>query len=217
MPVLVAGLKSCRFSTRISHSVGECAFGAQPDHYKQAVYMATSQSGTAHKIAEEADTIAGLSERYRSALQGYFAKRVSERSEIDDLVQEVFVRLVRRARGGDLEMAGGYVFVTASSVLNDWLRRRKVRKVSDHVEFREEYHGDVDFSAERVHIGIARLEFATELILELPERTRSVFVMRRLAGLKYKEIAKKLGISVSAVEKHMRKSMVQLLARSRQR
>lgn len=156
-----------------------------------------------------------LSDKFRPSLQRYYAKRVKESAEIDDLVQEVFLRLVKRAQRGDLTIASSYVFVTASSVLNDWLRRGQVRQVSEHTEFREEFHGVEEFSAERVHTGITRLEAATELLLELPERTRSVFVMRRLAGMKYREIAGKLGVSVSAVEKHMKKAVMQLAARAK--
>jgi len=40
---------------------------------------------------------------------------------------------------------------------------------------------------------------ATAVLLELPERTRVIFVLRRLEGMRYLDIAARLGISVSAV------------------
>jgi RNA polymerase sigma-70 factor (ECF subfamily) len=49
--------------------------------------------------------------------------------------------------------------------------------------------------------------------MELPARTRDVFVLRRLEGLPYNEIAKRLGLSVSAVEKHMLRATRHLVAR----
>ena len=108
---------------------------------------------------------------------------------------------------------GGYVFETASSVLMDRLRRRRSHFEADHEAFDSERHGDVDFSPERVLLGKDALVRATAVLLELPERTRVVFVLRRLEGMRYLDIAARLGISVSAVEKHMTRAMAHLVER----
>jgi RNA polymerase sigma factor (sigma-70 family) len=52
------------------------------------------------------------------------------------------------------------------------------------------------------------------VLLELPERTRQIFVLRRLEGLSYFEIGRRLGVSVSAVEKHMQRAVRHLAART---
>ncbi|MGH6781447.1 MAG: sigma-70 family RNA polymerase sigma factor, partial [Sphingomonadaceae bacterium] len=49
---------------------------------------------------------------------------------------------------------------------------------------------------ERVRLGLA----------ELSPRTRQIFLMHRIDGLKYREIADELGITMSAVEKHIAKA-----------
>jgi RNA polymerase sigma-70 factor (ECF subfamily) len=54
------------------------------------------------------------------------------------------------------------------------------------------------------------LHAATLALLRLPERTRTVFILRRLEGMRFHEIASHLGISVSAVEKHMVRAIHQL-------
>jgi RNA polymerase sigma-70 factor (ECF subfamily) len=69
----------------------------------------------------------------------------------------------------------------------------------------------VDFSPEHVLLGRERLARATAVLLELPERTRVIFVLRRLEGMKYLDIAARLGISVSAVEKHMERAVARLM------
>lgn len=48
---------------------------------------------------------------------------------------------------------------------------------------------------------------------ELPPRTRAVFLLHRFDGFKYREIAKRLGISSSSVEKHMMVAIKHVLAR----
>jgi RNA polymerase sigma-70 factor (ECF subfamily) len=49
----------------------------------------------------------------------------------------------------------------------------------------------------------------------LPDRTREIFLMHRVDGLKYDKIAPKLGITESAVEKHMAKAMIFLADRAK--
>jgi RNA polymerase sigma-70 factor (ECF subfamily) len=151
-----------------------------------------------------------LNRSFRPSLQRFFSRRVRNGSEIDDMVQEVFERLLKRGNVGGLEHLGGYVFQTAGSVLNDYLRRRRSHHAESHDEFDEGRHGDVDFSPEHVLLERERLAHATAVLLDLPERTRVIFILRRLEGMKYLDIAARLGISVSAVEKHMERAVARL-------
>ena len=50
-------------------------------------------------------------------------------------------------------------------------------------------------------------DLVSKTIEELPERTREIFLMSRQEGLKYKEIAKKLSVSLKTVEAHMGKAL----------
>ena len=158
-------------------------------------------------------SLEALDARFRAWLDRYFSRRLRDRGEIEDLIQEVFLRLAKRGSLEDVDKVGGYVFETASSVLNDRLRRKRSRHEADHEAFDGQQHGDVDFSPERVLLGKEALVRATAVLLELPERTRMVFVMRRLEGMRYLDIAARLGISVSAVEKHMTRAMAHLVQR----
>jgi RNA polymerase sigma-70 factor (ECF subfamily) len=73
-------------------------------------------------------------------------------------------------------------------------------------------HGDADFSPEDVLLGKERLARATAILLELPERSRVVFGLRRIEDKTNQENAAKHGLSVSAIEKIMLHS-VRYLAR----
>ncbi len=91
-----------------------------------------------------------LNAGFRASLHRYFARRVRDASEIDDMVQQVFERLLKRGDVSNVEHLGGYVFQTASSVFADHLRRRRTRHADALDEFDERNHGDVDFSPEHV-------------------------------------------------------------------
>src|SRR5262249_14851183 len=124
-------------------------------------------------------------------------------AEIEDLVQDVFARMVARNSQDPVEHLGGYILKTASSVLADRARLRSSRGAERHVAFDAELHGEDELDPERVLVGKEDLQAATKALLCLPERTRTVFILRRLEGQRFQDIAVRLGISVSAVEKHM--------------
>jgi len=117
---------------------------------------------------------------------------------------------LRRGKVESIDHLGGYIFQVARSVFADYLRARTSRHSRDHESFDPSIHGDVDFSPEYVLLKRERLARVIELLQVLPERTRVIFVRSRLEGVKYREIAAQLGISVSAVEKHMERAVAHL-------
>ena len=156
-----------------------------------------------------------LNRTFRGGLLRYFGRRVRGQAELEDMVQEVFLRLLRRGENAAIEVDNldAYVFETASSVIKDRLRRQRTRLADAHEPFQADLHQGEDFSPERVLSAKQDLAQATAILLELPERTRVVFILRRLEGMRFKDIAVRLGVSVSAVEKHMQRAVVHLMRR----
>jgi len=146
----------------------------------------------------------------RQSLARYFRNRVPDPSEVDDLVQEVFARIVARDSEEPIEHLGGFVFGIAAHVLADRARRRFARKAEAHVEFDPDRHADEEVDPHRVLAGKEELRGAIEALLALPLRTRRIFVLHRLEGRTSRQVAEQLGISVSAVEKHMVRAMKHL-------
>jgi RNA polymerase sigma-70 factor (ECF subfamily) len=153
----------------------------------------------------------------RQWLTGYFRRRVRNDADVEDLVQDVFTRIAARDSTEPVEHLGGYVLKTASSVLADRARRRSSHMAALHVAFDSELHGDEEIDPERVFTGKEDLHAAMGALLSLPERTRNVFILRRLEGRQYAQIARQFGISVSAVEKHMSRAVQHLGAEMEKR
>jgi len=118
-------------------------------------------------------------------------------------VQEVFLRIVRRGDAENFENLDGYIFQTAASVLKDRYRHRRVRAADRHEAFEPDLHGGSQVGPDEALLGREALGAVSAVLMELPERTRQVFVLRRLEDMSYREIAVRLGLSLSAVEKHM--------------
>lgn len=148
-----------------------------------------------------------LARRYSASLSRFFERRVTPSSDVPDLVQEVFLRLSRLEDLSAVNRPEHYLFATASSALKDRARRAKTRHADRHEPFDEFAHGGSDFSPERVLAGREALDRVRKALLELPDRTRDVFVLRVFEDQRMADIAQFLGISRRAVEKHYVRAM----------
>lgn len=162
--------------------------------------------------ADDKERWESVARHYSKPLRGFFASRVQNPADVDDLVQEVFVQLIRRSRGKPIEHVQQYLFQSAANVLRDHGRRQQARR--DHAH--EPYDEDLDeaastrLSPERILLGresIARVAAALE---QLPERTHDVFFLRAVDRCKFADIARMLDVSKSTVEKDMIKALVHL-------
>ena len=147
----------------------------------------------------------------RGALVSWFRRRVPDPTEAEDLTQESFLRISQRADQESLVHFEAYLFRTARSVLADRHRRRTVRRADAH----DTLDGDRDPSDEvdalRTLLAREKLRKVSAVLRALPERTRLVFVLSRLEGMRYADIAKRMNISVSAVQKHMLRAIEALV------
>src|ERR1700728_1766833 len=164
----------------------------------------------------DAAYLADLDRRFRVPLIRYFAKRIREAYDVDDLVQEVFIRLVRRAAIESVQQIDSYVFQTAANVIRDRARRQAARRHRQHDELSESELPTNDLSPERVLLGAEQLDRVIAALEELSETTRQVFVLRRYEGMRHEEIATHLGMSVSGVRFHMEKAKAHLARRLEQ-
>ena len=154
-----------------------------------------------------------LSERYRQPLTAYFQRRVGSRNEAEDLTQEVFLRLVRRLDVETLDNPEAFVFRTAVNLLRDRFRRGQTQR--NHLaEVSQQQPGIEELSPERIFDSRQHLAMVMEAMEELDERSRDVFILHRLEGMKHAQIAELYGVSVSSVEKYIIKALALLTERS---
>jgi RNA polymerase sigma factor (sigma-70 family) len=160
--------------------------------------------------------IEALSRRLSGPLRRFFQKRIgrSAPQEVDDLVQEVFVRLSQMSNLESVNGIEAYLFRTATNLLHDRNRRLMAREAAAHEPYEENIHGGARSSAcpERQLLGKEALERLIGALYGLPEKTRSVWVLYHFEDLPHAEIARRLGIAQSTVEKHMSRANARLLS-----
>lgn len=149
-----------------------------------------------------------LARRYYAPLTSFFRKRTRNAQEVQDLVQQVFLRLAQHGELNAVRNAEGYIFQTASNTLKDHIRNATVRDrfMADQKEQIRDEIGS-DFSTERVLLAREGAELLARALRELPDRTRDILMLRCFEGLKYAEIARLQGLSIRSVEKHLQRAM----------
>jgi RNA polymerase sigma factor (sigma-70 family) len=152
--------------------------------------------------------------QYRAPLMRFFQRRVRADEDADDLVQDVFSRLAGRDLA-NIANIQGYIFQVAANVLRDKARRASVRGIMTRAPDGFDIEDEAGFSPERILLSKEALQIMVAAIYELPEQVRIVFSHYHFDGVAQVEIARRMGLSLSTVEKHMAKANVHLLYRLR--
>ena len=156
------------------------------------------------------DGFGGLTRRLRGPLFHFFLRRSGSPADAEEMVQDLFVRLLRRADLLSLENVDGYVFEAAANMARDRGRYEQARGQGRHVGIDDLVAQSEAPGAEQIVAGKQRLKRMLAALDALPPRARQVVILRRFENLTYLQIARRLGISVSAVEKHMARAMTAL-------
>ncbi len=136
---------------------------------------------------------------------------VRERASSEEIAQEVMLELWRRRESLQLEQSfGAYLMrATRNRALNHVRHQRIVDRelASAQLESRESLGTDADM------LGVELEKVVREAIAALPERSREVFELSRVQGMRYADIATVLDISVKTVEKRMGQALSELRER----
>jgi RNA polymerase sigma factor (sigma-70 family) len=129
--------------------------------------------------------------------------RTRGRADPEELLHAAYLRLLRYRAQQTVENVGAFLVRTAVNIgVDNYRHDRFIADVApEEAGVRENSPLQDEVLASRV-----RLERVREGLSRLTPRTREVFLMHRLDDMKYREIAEQLGISQSAVEKHIAKA-----------
>ncbi len=122
-------------------------------------------------------------------------------NELDDLVQEIYYRLLRLSSVEHIRDPRGFLFQMARNIVIDQVRRRAIVNFDTMQSLDDLTLSDTTPSPERVALARAELKWVLGLIAGLPGRCRDVFRLRKIYGLSQAETARNLGITENVVEK----------------
>jgi len=114
---------------------------------------------------------------------------------------------------GNIIKPEAYLYTMASNLVRDRARREHYR-LAVKEDFANQHGAGIEYlDPHRLAEGQELLKELDLALRDLPERTRRVFVLYRIESLPMKKIASELGISLSSVEKHVRRGLAYLVER----
>jgi RNA polymerase sigma-70 factor (ECF subfamily) len=130
-------------------------------------------------------------------------------ADVDDVAQEVFLRLLRYSDDSLVENPQSYLFRIATNVANEWRERARNSLPHDNswlddlqIEPHDEPENSVEreFTNERVRTAIGRL----------PQRQQEVMLLHVIDGLTRKQIADRLDLTLRIVRRDLARAYAQL-------
>ena len=160
-------------------------------------------------MPEQDQRISEAIEREQSRLRNFIRKRVADRGDAEDVLQDVFYELVEAYRlMKPIEQATAWLYKVARNRITDLFRKKK-REVpgrepavgtEDGQEFQwEDLLPSPDAGSESAYARRVLLEELDAALDELPEEQREVFIGHELAGYSFKELAAQTGVSVNTL------------------
>jgi RNA polymerase sigma-70 factor (ECF subfamily) len=141
---------------------------------------------------------------HRNALQAFFYRRIKTKHDAADLVQEVYLRILRVKDSDAIRNPEGYLYTVASNLVYEHsvLNRRHSTPVDPEEPFVESELArpagfDELFDME------TRVLRLREVLAQLPAKCRATVHLKYQHGLSYQEIAERLGVSPHMVQKYL--------------
>ena len=164
-------------------------------------------------VSELGDHVSGIFKAFREnekSLRRYVARFAKRASDIDDFVQETFLKGFAAEMKGDIKHPKAFLFRVAHNLaVGDAIKTS--RRGTVLLEETDDNDVLIDESVSRTDEWLhnrRKLALFAEAVASLPPRCQKAFLLRRVDGLSYKQIANRMDISVSAVEKHVATGLV---------
>lgn len=153
--------------------------------------------------------VAGLAARYGSRLRRFLKLNLTNASDVPDLAQEVFMRLMRVQNHDEIRSPEAYLFTVASHVVHQHAQKRAATPESLEIS---EVFADLqlissDDPTANVEIQ-ERLRDLERALDQLPPHVAMSLLLHRLAGKSIEEIAAELGVAKITVKKYLARALL---------
>jgi RNA polymerase sigma-70 factor (ECF subfamily) len=146
---------------------------------------------------------------HHSWLQQWLRTRLGNACDAADLAHDTFLRILDKRRLDDINEPRAFLTTVARGILVNWYQRRALeRSFLDALATLPEPEVP---SPEQRHLILETLAQVDAMLDSLPPRARQAFLLSQLDGLKYEDIATRLGCSLISVKRYMKQAFLACL------
>jgi RNA polymerase sigma factor (sigma-70 family) len=181
-----------------------------------------NEAASLERMALEQDQrITEVVKREQSRLRDFIRRRVPDEFDAEDVLQDVFYRLVEANRLlMPIDHVTGWLFQVARNRITDLFRKKKPENFSDVVVetaddtlLLEDLLPSPDAGPDALYARSVLLDELEDALDELPEEQRQVFIGHEIEGLSFKEMAAETGVSVNTLLGRKRNAVLHLRER----
>lgn len=140
-------------------------------------------------------------------LKAFLRRFMHRPDDIEDIAQEAFIRAFKVEQDSTINHPKTLLFTIAKNIALNELRT-KSRRVTDYIEECSSPPEMVGATVEEELEALDKLETYCVAVDNLPPQCRRVYLLRKVHGLRHKDIAEKLNISLRSVERHLQKGAI---------
>lgn len=152
-------------------------------------------------IEKSYNLVAETFQSYHSHLIAYVSYRIGNSDDAEDLVQDVFVRLMEYGKLLHEDTIKSFVFTIANNLITDYLRR--YYKKQEICSYMMESAADVERSPESAIIAKDLEKHEKAIMRMLPPQRERIYYMNRFMDMSAEDISDKLCLSKRTVENHL--------------
>lgn len=157
--------------------------------------------------------------KYRRVISSLLSRvrPMASQQDIEDILQETYINTYKSSLKQEIHFPKAFMVKTAIRLANRSIklaqRISSDEDIHQHSDESQSYYDASSFVSrtEQEVLNKEDFGFLCEAVNELPEQCRKVFVMKKIYGLSQRQIAEKLSISESTVEKHVAKGLLRTM------
>ena len=158
------------------------------------------------------DEVGEQFETYRRDILTFLRRRVRSPEQAEDLLQQVFLKVMQRSDLSEIRNPEAYLRATARHVLADFYRSQNARDKGVVLEFQDFRHSDDTWSPGNSLQSGEFFDRLAAVLDSLSSQVQKAFVLSRVYGYTYSEVGQALSISPRTVEKHVAKAVARCVA-----
>ncbi|SBW07490.1 RNA polymerase sigma factor [uncultured Dysgonomonas sp.] len=141
--------------------------------------------------------------KYHKTIYAFILYNCKSGDDAQDMTQEVFIRLWQNRKNSNIDSLKGYLFTIAKNIFIDWTRQSVNKQIFESVlelknlSVENEDNTDIEDLFSKIE----------DAVHNMPEKRLEVYKLRWVDGFSRKEIASKMGITITTVDIHLRKSV----------